>query len=118
MLPVDFPLGKLELNNGYPTEATVKKVYDDINFQRAWQAYLWALPLMAMQEWQREHRETFGTGNLDYVDYFTFEDKLGLLTAVGGGHDGLSSQAGSGMGTATLELYRRRSPGRRPSSGG
>jgi hypothetical protein len=78
---VESRLGKIELKNGYPTDATAKKLYDDIDFQRACQAYLWALPLMGFQEWQREHRETFGTGNLDYVDYFNFTDKLGLLTA-------------------------------------
>jgi hypothetical protein len=78
---VESRLGKVELVNGYPTDETVKKLYDDIDFQRACQSYLWALPLMAMQEWQREQRETFGAGNLDYVDYLTFTDKLGLLTA-------------------------------------
>ena len=36
-------LGKLELIDGYPTEATAKKLYDDIDFQRACQAYIWAL---------------------------------------------------------------------------
>ena len=78
---IDSRLGKLELRNGYPTDETVKKLYDDIDFQRASQAYLWALPLMAMQQWQREHLDKFRAGNLDYVDYFTFTDKLGLLTA-------------------------------------
>ena len=56
-------------------------MYDEIDFQRASQAYLWALPLMAMQQWQAEQHEKFGAGNLDYVDYLTFTDKLGLLTA-------------------------------------
>jgi hypothetical protein len=41
-------LGPLELENGYPTDATVTKIFDDIDYQRACQAYLWALPLMAM----------------------------------------------------------------------
>jgi len=36
---------------------------------------------MAMAEMQREQRETFGAGNLDYVDYFDYKDKLGILTA-------------------------------------
>ena len=78
---VDSRLGKLEIDNGYPTEATVKKLYDDIDFQRACQAYLWGLPLIAMVQWQGEQRDKFGAGNLDYVDYLTFRDKLGLLTA-------------------------------------
>jgi hypothetical protein len=61
-------LGPLELENGYPTDATVAKVFDDIDFQRACQAYLWALPLMAMQQWQSEHLSKFAAGKLDYVD--------------------------------------------------
>ena len=78
---VNSRLGKLELNNGFPTEATVKKLYDDIDFQRASQAYLWGLPLIAMVQWQANSATKFGAGNLDYVDYLTFKDKLGLLTA-------------------------------------
>jgi hypothetical protein len=74
-------IGDIELEHGYPTLATAQRLYDEIDFQRACQAYLWALPTMAMQEWQREHRETFDAGSMDYVDYFTFTDKLGLLTA-------------------------------------
>src|SRR5262245_39218156 len=74
-------LGTLELVNGFPTEATVSKIYDEIDFQRACQAYLWALPYMAMTEWQRQQREEFGAGNFDYVDYLDFKDKLGILTA-------------------------------------
>jgi hypothetical protein len=58
-------LGPLELENGYPTDTTVAKVFDDIDFQRACQAYLWALPLMAMQQWQSEHPSKFGAGKLD-----------------------------------------------------
>ncbi len=79
--PVLSRLGPLELENGYPTDATIVKIFDDIDFQRACQAYLWALPLMAMQQWQSEHLARFGAGKLDYVDYLTFQDKQGLLTA-------------------------------------
>lgn len=78
---IESRLGKIELKNGYPTEATVKKMFDDIDFQRACQAYLWALPMMGMVQWQAEQQDKFGAGNLDFVDYLTFTDKLGLLTA-------------------------------------
>jgi hypothetical protein len=78
---VESRLGTIELENGYPTAATVDKIFDDIDYQRACQAYLWALPLMAMQQWQNEHLVKFGAGRCDYVDYLTFQDKLGLLTA-------------------------------------
>jgi hypothetical protein len=78
---VNSSFGKLKFKDGYPTDETIQKLFKDIDLQRASQAYLWALPLMAMHQWQNEQREKFGAGNLDYVDYFTFTDKLGLLTA-------------------------------------
>ncbi len=78
---VESPLGKLDIVNGYPTDATVEKLFDSMDFQRAVQAYLWALPYVAMGQWQDEQREKFGAKQLDYVDYFDFKDKLGLLTA-------------------------------------
>ena len=78
---IDSRLGKLDLENGYPSAATAEKVFDNIDYQRACQAYLWALPLMAMQQWQNEHLTKFEAGKCDYVDYLTFQDKLGLLTA-------------------------------------
>ena len=71
---IDSAAGRIELERGYPTAATVARIYDAIDFQRACQAYLWALPISAMAEWQREHRETFGAANLDYVDYVTFTE--------------------------------------------
>ena len=52
-----------------------------MDYQRAVQAYLWALPYVSMAQWQNEQREKFGAQNLDYVDYLDFKDKLGLLTA-------------------------------------
>jgi hypothetical protein len=38
-------IGKLKFSSGYPTDNTVKKLYDELDFQRAVQSYLWALPL-------------------------------------------------------------------------
>jgi hypothetical protein len=38
-------IGTLEYEAGYPTEATVQTLYDELDFQRAVQAYLWALPM-------------------------------------------------------------------------
>jgi hypothetical protein len=78
---INTPIGKLKIVNGYPTDATVTKLYDEMDFQRAVQAYLWALPYTAMGRWQDEQRNKFGAQDLQYVDYFDFKDKLGLLTA-------------------------------------
>ena len=44
---VESRIGKLEFSSGYPTEATVDKLYDELDFQRAVQAYLWAMPFVS-----------------------------------------------------------------------
>ena len=41
---IDSRIGKLEFQSGYPTDETVQKLYDELDFQRAVQAYLWAMP--------------------------------------------------------------------------
>ena len=58
-------LGEIELKNGYPTEASVKKIYNDLDFQRACQAYLWALPLMAMHQGHAVLAVRDGSGGSD-----------------------------------------------------
>ena len=78
---IDTPIGTLEISNGYPTEVTTRKLFDEMDFQRAVQAYLWALPMIGSAQWQNEQHDKFGAGDLDYVDYLDFQDKLGLLTA-------------------------------------
>ncbi|MGH6677528.1 MAG: DUF1254 domain-containing protein, partial [Bradyrhizobium sp.] len=57
------------------------KLFDTMDYQRAVQAYLWALPIMGSAQWQNEQHNKFGAGSLDYVDYLDFRDKLGLLTS-------------------------------------
>ena len=42
---LDSRIGKLGFEAGYPTQETVEKLYDELDFQRAVQAYLWALPM-------------------------------------------------------------------------
>jgi hypothetical protein len=77
---VDTRLGKLELTNGYPTLATTKKLYDDLDFQRACQAFLWALPAVGFHGVHRAHLHIFGAKDGDVVLYKDLKDKAGMLT--------------------------------------
>jgi hypothetical protein len=51
--------------NGYPTKETVEKLYDERDFQRACQAYLWALPIVAFAEWQHVAKSLFNVSETD-----------------------------------------------------
>ena len=44
---VNTRIGELKFDSGYPTDATARKLYDEMDFQRAVQAYLWAMPFVS-----------------------------------------------------------------------
>ena len=42
-------LGELTFERGFPTEETKRKVFDEIDYQRAVQAYLWVYPAVSFE---------------------------------------------------------------------
>ena len=78
---VDSRLGPLGFEGSYPTPDTVARLYDELDFQRAVQAYLWAIPLVSFAQWQHAYEQVFGMEDGDLVLTTSFRDKLGLLTA-------------------------------------
>ena len=66
--------------NGYPTNATRDKLFDEIDFQRACQAYLWSIPIVSMAQWQYAHTEQLGAKNGQIVFLESYDDRLGGLT--------------------------------------
>ena len=81
---LDTRIGKLEFThafaNGYPTDATVKKLFNELDFQRAVQAYIWSIPLVSMAQWQYSHEHELGAGNGQAVYLESYKDRLGGLT--------------------------------------
>src|SRR5262249_13018091 len=77
---VDTRIGRLELENGYPTKATAEKLFDEMDFQRATQAFIWALPAVGFHGLHLAHLNTFGAKDGDVVLYQDLKDKAGMLT--------------------------------------
>lgn len=78
---MDTRMGPVATQFGLPADAaTVAKVYDEMDFQRASQAYLWGLPIVGFASWQDAHRRVFGAAETDMVVYESVKDKLGILT--------------------------------------
>src|SRR6202043_3255831 len=81
---IDTPIGTLEFThdfaNGYPTDGTIDKLYDERDFQRACQAYLWALPAVAFAAWQRGITQQLGAKNGQIVAILSYEARRGILT--------------------------------------
>jgi hypothetical protein len=82
---VETRIGALEFThdfaNGYPTNATVEKLYDERDFQRACQAYLWSLPAVSFTSWQRGVITGLGAKNGQIVAILSYEARRGILTA-------------------------------------
>lgn len=78
---VDTPVGPIELELGVPTEASADALFDAMDFQRACQAYLWALPTVGFEYVLREQRGSLGAKNGDVVIYKGYRDVSRFLTA-------------------------------------
>jgi hypothetical protein len=66
--------------NGYPTDDTIQKLYDERDFQRACQAYLWALPAASFVAWQRGVK-SLGVADGQLASFLSYESRQGILTA-------------------------------------
>src|SRR6476619_5048536 len=78
-------IGSLEFThdfaNGYPTDDSVEKLYNERDFQRACQAYLWSLPAVSFTAWQRGITKQLGAKNGQIVSILSLEARRGILTA-------------------------------------
>src|SRR4029453_4477428 len=78
-------VGPLEFTHdfasGYPTDATVQKLYDERDFQRACQAFLWSIPAVSFTSWQRGVTKALGARNGQIVAILSLEARRGILTA-------------------------------------
>ena len=81
---LDTRIGKLEFThdfaNGYPTDATVEKLFNELDFQRAVQVYIWSIPMVSMAQWQYSHEHELGAENGQAVYLESYKDRLGGLT--------------------------------------
>jgi hypothetical protein len=73
-------IGRLAFVSGYPSDETVEKLYDEMDFQRACQAYLWGIPAVGLHEWAKAHFNVFKAKSGEMLSYLDFDEKLGILT--------------------------------------
>jgi hypothetical protein len=64
-----------------PERSDLGLIFDELDYQMACQAYLWALPLVSYAQWRNAHYEIFGATASDMVQYLDYRDRLGLITA-------------------------------------
>lgn len=77
---VETRVGTIELELGVPNEQSAQMLFDSMDFQRACQAYLWALPAVGFEYVLREQRNELGARNGDVVIYKGYRDVSRFLT--------------------------------------
>ena len=79
---VETRIGTLEFKGGYPTEATVQKAYDQLDVQRATQAYLEFMPMMSVNSIFEAHIRDYGMKTAGDVGVYV-EQGIGKAGAIG-----------------------------------
>lgn len=74
-------LRSIPMDQELPARAAITDIFDELDYQIACQAYLWALPLVSYAQWKTQHYDVFGATSSDMVRYVSYRDRLGLITA-------------------------------------
>ena len=77
----DTRIGYLAFENGYPSNETVEMIYDELDFQRACQAYIWGLPMLATQAFAQSFKDDLGGEWGDFIEVKSFRDRSYGITA-------------------------------------
>jgi hypothetical protein len=77
---IETSIGTLNLSYGYPDDATVQKIYDNLDRSRALQAYLMAIPVVN-QAGMRDSNRQYGPDNQTDAIWEAVDAKTVELTA-------------------------------------
>ena len=75
--PLEFTQSFTE---GYPTDETASKLFNEMDFQRAVQSHYWAIPMVSMAKWREAHVGQLGAENGQAIFFESYADKVGGLT--------------------------------------
>lgn len=77
---IDTRIGKLDFEMGMPTSETAARLYDEMDFQRAVQCYLWGLPTVGMEELKQSLQRETGVQNRDMAIFEGYRNVSVFLT--------------------------------------
>lgn len=56
----EYLASRVKLESGQPAVDQIQELYDEMDFQRAVQAYIWAIPFVSFAAFERGWKEDFG----------------------------------------------------------
>jgi len=65
---IDTPVGEIELAHSYFDEDASIRLFDEMDYQRVVQAYIWSHPLVSVTTWREQQAAAYGvTADTDFV---------------------------------------------------
>ena len=78
---VNTHIGELTFDHGIPSEETSGKLYYEMDYHRAVQAYLWSLPIVGQAQWRQSYLDLYKMKPNQMVYLTQFNDRSLILTA-------------------------------------
>jgi len=79
---ISTPIGDIELRHSYFDDDASTRLFDEMDYQRACQAYVWSTPLVSIMAWREGQTSSYGvTGETDFVVFDSLKEKRGIVTA-------------------------------------
>jgi hypothetical protein len=78
---ISTPIGDIALRHSYFDDDASRRLFDEMDFQRACQAYLWSHPIVSMTGWRLRQGQVHGVqGANDFVVLDSLKEKRGIVT--------------------------------------
>jgi hypothetical protein len=79
---IETPIGDIELAHDYFDDDASERLFDEMDYQRATQAYIWSTPLVSITTWRDNQGPAYGvTKESDFVVLESLKEKRGIVTA-------------------------------------
>jgi hypothetical protein len=78
---IETPIGPIELTHNYFDDDASKRLYDEMDYQRAAQAYIWSTPLVSFAAFRDNQGKAYGVKDAgDFVVLESLKEKRGVVT--------------------------------------
>jgi hypothetical protein len=78
---IETPIGRIELAHNYVDDDASERLFDEMDYQRAAQAYIWSTPLVSMTTWRDRQGRSYGvTDDTDFVILESLREQRGIVT--------------------------------------
>src|SRR4051794_39221707 len=78
---INTPIGDICLNDSYFDNDASIRLFDEMDYQRASQLYIWSMPLVSIATWRDAQGKAYGVMNeTDFVVLESLKEKRGIVT--------------------------------------